>query len=322
MIEIIEHKGYGHPDTICDTVVEKCSKFLDEYYQTLYNKVLHYNVDKALFLAGDMNISYNYIDIIKPPSFILGGQISKLDYRLKHELEYLIRYEINNILPNINNKFYVEIRSNNVSNNLNDISMNESGIIYANDTSFCVAHYPYTESEVLVLNIKNEIKTIISNNLFPIGEDFKIMKSTDYVYISTPVYYNKVNGFNEYLDVLNKFKIHLETIFTSVKFKINPDSDNGFPYLTACGSSIECGDDGQVGRGNRFNGLITPMMPMTMEAYSGKNNKNHTGKIYQQLAFDEAKRLYVESSNPCKVTLISKIGKDINDYDIVVETYY
>jgi len=321
MIEIIEHKGYGHPDTICDTVVEKCSTFLCEYYNEMYNEVLHYNVDKALFLAGDMKISYNYINVNKHPVFILGGQISLLNHELKYELECLIRDEINKILPNIKNKFMVEIRSNNVSSNLNNISMNTSGIILANDTSFGVAHFPHTESEVLVLNIKHIIEEIILNNVFPIGEDFKIMKSTDCIYISTPIYYDKVKDFYEYLDVLNDLKNYLEDIFTDVKFKINPDSENGYPYLTMCGSSVECGDDGQVGRGNRLNGLITPMMPMTLEAYSGKNNKNHTGKLYQQLAFDEAKRLYIETGDPCKVTLISKIGKDINDYDMVVEKY-
>lgn len=36
-------------------------------------------------------------------------------------------------------------------------------------------------------------------------------------------------------------------------------------YLTVTGTSAECGDDGQVGRGNRANGLITPYRPMTLE---------------------------------------------------------
>jgi S-adenosylmethionine synthetase len=40
--------------------------------------------------------------------------------------------------------------------------------------------------------------------------------------------------------------------------------------LTVTGTSAENGDDGQVGRGNRINGLITPYHPMSLEATSGK----------------------------------------------------
>jgi S-adenosylmethionine synthetase len=36
-------------------------------------------------------------------------------------------------------------------------------------------------------------------------------------------------------------------------------------YLTYTGSSIESGDEGVVGRGNRVNGMITPLRPMSVE---------------------------------------------------------
>ena len=35
-------------------------------------------------------------------------------------------------------------------------------------------------------------------------------------------------------------------------------------------ASLENGDDGSVGRGNRVNGLITPFRPMSMEAAAGR----------------------------------------------------
>jgi DNA modification methylase len=72
----------------------------------------------------------------------------------------------------------------------------------------------------------------------------------------------------------------------------------------------------QVGRGNRYNGLITPCRPMTMEAYYGKNNKNHIGKIYQKWAFEKAKELYEQTGKYTEVILIGKIGKPITDYEI------
>jgi S-adenosylmethionine synthetase len=42
-------------------------------------------------------------------------------------------------------------------------------------------------------------------------------------------------------------------------------------YLTVLGTSAESGDGGEVGRGNRVNGLISFCRPMTMEAAAGKN---------------------------------------------------
>ena len=53
------------------------------------------------------------------------------------------------------------------------------------------------------------------------------------------------------------------------------DSASGSVYLTVTGSSAEAGDDGQVGRGNRVNGLITPCRPMSLEAVAGKNPVSH-----------------------------------------------
>src|SRR5208282_3304614 len=61
------------------------------------------------------------------------------------------------------------------------------------------------------------------------------------------------------------------------------DPELGRYYLTVTGLSMEAGDDGSVGRGNRANGLITPCRPMSLEASAGKNPVNHVGKIYNLL---------------------------------------
>jgi S-adenosylmethionine synthetase len=57
------------------------------------------------------------------------------------------------------------------------------------------------------------------------------------------------------------------------------DLQAGSVYLTVTGTSAEAGDDGEAGRGNRVNGLITPYRPMTMESAAGKNPVTHVGKI-------------------------------------------
>ena len=84
-------------------------------------------------------------------------------------------------------------------------------------------------------------------------------------------------------------------------------------YLTVTGTSIEMGDDGATGRGNRGNGLITPMRPMTMEAIAGKNPVSHVGKIYNVLAQKAAAEIAeIDWVDEAYVTFVSKIGSPIS----------
>ncbi len=50
--EIVERKGLGHPDTICDSIVEAISIDLNRMYLDQLGAIPHYNVDKALLIAG------------------------------------------------------------------------------------------------------------------------------------------------------------------------------------------------------------------------------------------------------------------------------
>src|SRR5205085_7031513 len=85
-------------------------------------------------------------------------------------------------------------------------------------------------------------------------------------------------------------------------------------YVTVTGTSAENGDDGQVGRGNRPNGLITPHRCMTLEAAAGKNPRNHVGKIYSIAAQQIADRLAatVAGVQSAQVYIVSQIGKPID----------
>ena len=66
-----------------------------------------------------------------------------------------------------------------------------------------------------------------------------------------------------------------------VNVNMADDPRSGAIYLTVTGTSAEAGDDGQVGRGNRVNGLITPYRPMMLEAAAGKNPVPHVGNDLQ-----------------------------------------
>ena len=70
-IEIVERKGKGHPDTLCDASVENLSRILSQYYLDHYGIILHHNVDKCSLAGGRSepvfaNIDSNGGEIITP----------------------------------------------------------------------------------------------------------------------------------------------------------------------------------------------------------------------------------------------------------------
>ena len=75
------------------------------------------------------------------------------------------------------------------------------------------------------------------------------------------------------------------------------------------------GDDGQVGRGNRVNGLITPGRPMSLEAAAGKNPVSHVGKLYNVLATEIARAVCSEvpEVTEASVQLVSRIGQLVSE---------
>jgi len=85
-------------------------------------------------------------------------------------------------------------------------------------------------------------------------------------------------------------------------------------YLSLLGTSAEDADSGQVGRGNRVNGLISVNRPMGTEAAAGKNPVSHVGKIYNVLAHQIAKQIYqkIEGIKEVYVILLSRIGAPID----------
>jgi S-adenosylmethionine synthetase len=82
-------------------------------------------------------------------------------------------------------------------------------------------------------------------------------------------------------------------------------------YLTCSGSSIESGDEGLVGRGNRVNGLITPLRPMNLEGANGKNPVYHVGKLYNVVAQRIARELHEIFGGYVEVHLVSATGQPL-----------
>jgi len=325
-IEIVERKGIGHPDSLTDAICEASSRVLSQYYLEKEGFICHHNLDKGLLVGGVSNPVFGGGEIIERPDAIIAGTatiINSIDDIKKLIYEEVDRYFDSNLrlADKLNPEIFVRIHpgSQDLVNIFKRFSKGE--IPLANDTSFGVGFAPMSTLENIVYNAERLLNSAETKKKYPfIGEDIKVMGSRNdgnieltvaIAFISKFVpsleeYYNQKEKIRELLE--KKFKV--DRMIVSVNTSDQKDSI----YLTVTGTSWENGDDGQVGRGNRANGLITPCRPMSLEAVAGKNPISHVGKIYNLKAQEIANKLHnIFDVREVQVELLSKIGKPIND---------
>lgn len=325
-VEMVESKGIGHPDTICDNLAEEVSKALCKYYLENFGRILHYNVDKALLVGGQAQTSFGGGRIILPIDIFIAGRATTELSGKKIPVEEIAREAMLNWLGNnmryLDNTQHVRIHVKIRSGSSQLTALNENSIPLSNDTSFGVGFFPFTALEKDVLQLSGLLNSAARENTYPfLGEDTKIMgvrtNEEFKLTIAAAMVDKYVSGVDDYLK-----KKELLWNFLSQRsgsnyiFEINQadEPDKESLYLTVTGTSAENGDDGQVGRGNRINGLITPYRPMSLEAVSGKNPVNHTGKLYNLFAQSLAKEIVEQKlSEHATVFAVSQIGKPINE---------
>ena len=306
--EVVERKGIGHPDTLADGISEAISRSLSSYYLEEFGQILHHNVDKVLIIAGQSAPRFGGGSILKPPSVVVGGRATRpsgrpLDEIIQEAATTLFRSAVKNL-----ESFQVEPRVDEGAPELK--SLIGRG---ANDTSIGVGYAPLSPTEKLVLDLEGEIRSIRG-----VGEDTKIMAVRIEDRLNLVVAAAMIDRFIGSREEYDDAKVRVQELVEGIagpqsEVAVNCADSGENIYLTVTGTSIEMGDDGATGRGNRGNGLITPMRPMTMEAIAGKNPVSHVGKIYNVLAQRCAGEIAgLEGAREAYVTLVSKIGSPIS----------
>lgn len=326
--EICEHKGIGHPDSICDGVAEAVSRALCSAYINSYGEVRHHNVDKALLIGGQSVPKFGGGRIEMPMRLIVAGRADPLPG--SHDIGDLVcaaaRDYIASNLRCSTGLFNIESVVRLGSANLRRVVVPTAiSVPLANDTSIGVGFAPYSKLEQLTLNVAALITSAAFRTMFPMaGDDFKVMamRQDDSVSltIALAIIDRAVQNAAQYFSLKAAIaKWLVDSIEEPCDIRINTldDSDahdeSGI-YLTVTGLSAEHGDDGQVGRGNRVTGLITPSRPMSLEAAAGKNPISHVGKIYNVLAFHIAHDLVAQipAIHEAIVQILSNIGQPID----------
>lgn len=175
----------------------------------------------------------------------------------------------------------------------------------ANDTSFGVSFAPLSETERTALEVEKFINGDLKKDLPEVGQDVKVMATRigDKIDLTiaaaivdslTPDADHYKNVIDQLGDVVKDYALKITDRDIEVFVNTADNYEKGTYYLTVTGLSMENGDDGSVGRGNRVNGLITPFRPMSMEAAAGKNPVTHVGKLYNLASNQIAQKIYDE----------------------------
>lgn len=336
MIEIVERKGIGHPDSICDGIMEHVSRSLSDEYLKRFGFIPHYNVDKGMLVAGVAEHKLGGGRLVEPMRLVFGdratfevdGEKVPIEQIAVSSAKEWLRANLPQVNPEQDIEYQVEIYPG--APELASIFQQKSGLLKANDTSAAVGYAPLTETEQLVLEAEHFLNSSGFKSEFPeTGTDVKVMgfrvgQSLDLTiamplidkYVTSEDYYfgRKAQIVEALQEQMNK----LRRTLTRVNIYLNTLDvrDLGIEgmYLSVIGTSAEDGDSGEVGRGNRVNGVISLRRPASAEAAAGKNPVSHVGKIYNVLSHKLAQRIYDEVSGIKEVYLwlASQIGQPID----------
>lgn len=329
-VEMCEHKGTGHPDSICDGIAEAASQALCRAYLTHYGAIAHHNVDKALLVGGQAQPRFGGGVLLAPARLILCGRATPLPapHQVAQLLERAVRAYLATQLTAPSELFRIEVAVRSGSPNLQQVFARATAT--ANDTSFGVGYAPLSPLEQAVLLLADALRAPSFRAAFPAaGDDFKIMgrrvgKQIGMTVALAFIDRHLANG-EAYRQVKRAVRAHLQgQLAPDCTIELNvldrePMRDEADGFLTVTGTSAEHGDDGQVGRGNRVNGLITPNRTMSLEAAAGKNPVAHVGKLYNVLAQRMAAAVHAAlgAGSDVEVQLLSDIGAPVNQPRLV-----
>lgn len=330
-VELVERKGVGHPDSICDGIAEAVSRELSKYYVKEYGKVLHHNTDQLETVGGQSLPKYGGGKILEPSYVILSGRATSQVNNDKIPIKSLSigatkRY-LRDHFPHLNVDEDIIIDSMIGHGSVDLTGIFDSGKLRANDTSFGVGFAPFSDTERLVLSTERYVNGDLKKSLPAVGYDVKVMgfrqKDTINLTVAAAFVDKYVRDREEYFNIKEDLKSKvIDNAVKQTEKKVEVFINTGdskeekVEYLTVTGLSIENGDDGSVGRGNRVNGLITPYRAMSMEAAAGKNPVTHVGKLYNVLANMIATDVVKEADGDVQevlVRIVSQIGREISD---------
>ncbi len=339
--EVIERKGLGHPDTLSDALAETLSVMYSNYTLNRFGVVLHHNFDKLGILGGKTDVTYGYGELTNPVRVMLNGRASTKFGDSEIPIRELLEKTTSSFFDErfgalIDADSDIEIHYNVVGRSspgrmrettgsraytfeprtVNDVKGYDN--LVSNDTSVGCSYAPLSEFEKSILEIE---KNLLDRKLPWLGSDIKILGvkegKKNSVTVCVPQIANYVDSEKSYLENKETAKNIVGEAFGESDIEVSVNTRDDLKkhdlYLTAIGSSIESGDEGLVGRGNRTNGLITPFRPMSIEGACGKNPVYYVGKVYNILSRQIANAVYNATGKFTETLIVSQNGRQLLD---------
>lgn len=336
--ELVERKGLGHPDTICDLIMNEISVELSKFYHKETGMVQHHNMDKGLLVAGQSQNKLGGGKITKPMKLVIGDRATFKAQGKNLPVSNIVldtakSWFDKNLRFVTDDHIKIQVEVGPTSQELSSI-FEKPESFGSNDTSALVGYAPNTETESLVLDLEHYLNSKKFKKEFPeSGEDVKIMAFRNNQNVDITIAMAFVDRFidseqkyfskkEDIIQTVNEFLKAKSNLSSFVKINCLDKAHGGLSgmYLTVLGTSADNADSGEVGRGNMFNGLISPTRPAGAEAASGKNPVSHIGKIYNALSFKIANDIYLQVSgiDEVYVWMYNVIGNPIKEPSAVI----
>ncbi len=335
--EIVERKGIGHPDTICDLIMNQISVDLSKFYLKETGSVQHHNMDKGMLVAGQSINKFSGGKVTKPMKLIVGDRatfdVGKKKFPIGDLAISSAKSWIQNNLRFVEDEhidYQIEIGT--ASRELQSV-FKDPKMFSSNDTSALVGYAPFTKTESIVLSTEEYLNSKDFKKEFPeSGEDVKVMgfRNQNHLELTIAMAFvdkfveSEANYFRRKQEMLNSLLEYLKNEDFSIDARINclDNENSGIDglYLTVLGTSADSADSGEVGRGNMANRVISPSRPAGAEATAGKNPVSHIGKIYNALSFKLADEIQsaIPEMDEVFVWMYNIIGRPVKEPKAVV----
>ncbi len=330
--EAVERKGIGHPDTLCDAIAELASRKYSEAVYEMTGRLPHHYFDKVMLMGGAVDMGLGRGELIEPYRVIFAGKVTRKVGDIEFPVTQIITEAAKEVLTDILHNFDpdrhlvvldelrdyqgpAKKRPRYQPERIEDMPVLDQPNRVSNDVNICTGFYPLSRCESAVLDVEHYLNSKEYKKKHPYtGVDIKVagVRIDDdlEITVNIPFIAPLVSSMDQYRELTKLLASDLRKFlddggYKDARLTFNPQDVSGLPYLSVTGSVADTGDVGVVGRGNRPNGLITPMRPMSIEAVSGKSPIDNTGKMYGVLANRIAKTVYEETGYWNDVTIVT-----------------
>jgi S-adenosylmethionine synthetase len=343
-VEVVERKGLGHPDTICDALAERLSLALSRFYLERFGAIHHHNVDKALLWSGVTRPRFGGGEVLEPLEIFLAGRATLEVGGVRVPVEDLAvegsRAWLREHMHALDPESHVIVRPLVRPGSADLVELYgrgwKTGTWLANDTSCGVGWAPLDELETVVDRVERALSASAREaGRLEVGEDVKVMGvrrgggirlTVGCAFVDRHLADGEAYLAAKDAAARRAREAALAATGCDVEVEVNAADDPGAGsyYLTVTGTSAEGGDDGGAGRGNRVNGLIAPGRPMTLESAAGKNPVTHVGKIYNVVASLIAESVVeaLPEVAEARCLLLSRIGRPVRDPQVAGVTVW